>query len=96
MILLGLWGPVTTSVGNLCTLVLVALFDFVATTFAPPASPSEEAGISLSSVVGSALILGAFGLLIGESTGVKEPDTAVPMAARGRSASRSTRISVHD
>ncbi|KDE06412.1 hypothetical protein MVLG_03318 [Microbotryum lychnidis-dioicae p1A1 Lamole] len=57
MLLLSLWGPVIASVGNLCTLVLVALAD----TFVPTAP-----GLSTASLLGSSLIVASFaGLIIG-------------------------------
>ncbi|KAK4046068.1 hypothetical protein OIV83_006373 [Microbotryomycetes sp. JL201] len=55
MVLLSVWGPVVASVGNLCTLVLVAIAD----TFVPNSPP-----LSLSSILGSALIVASFAMLI--------------------------------
>ncbi|KAK4049869.1 hypothetical protein OIO90_005258 [Microbotryomycetes sp. JL221] len=70
MVLLSVWGPVVASVGNLCTLVLVAVAD----SFIPNSPP-----LTLSSILGSALIVASFAMLIigakhegeNEATGVK-------------------------
>ncbi|ORY74038.1 hypothetical protein BCR35DRAFT_326000 [Leucosporidium creatinivorum] len=57
MILLSLWGPVVASVGNLLTLMFVALAD----AFLPNSPP-----LSMSSIVGSGLIVASFaGLIVG-------------------------------
>ncbi|KAF8516382.1 hypothetical protein JB92DRAFT_2788449 [Gautieria morchelliformis] len=53
MILLGLWGPVLTSVGNLLTIVLVLLTDFL----------FNHESITLWSLLGSGMIVAAFGVL---------------------------------
>ncbi|KAF7310896.1 hypothetical protein HMN09_00632800 [Mycena chlorophos] len=55
MVLLGVWGPIVTSVGNLLTIVLVFISDVV---FGAGAD-----AVTMGGVVGSALIVGAFGLL---------------------------------
>lgn len=57
MILLSLWGPVIASVGNLCTLVLVAVVDMLV------------GGVSLSrwTMGGSGLVVMAFGMLVWEA-----------------------------
>ncbi|KEI37069.1 uncharacterized protein L969DRAFT_90121 [Mixia osmundae IAM 14324] len=54
MLLLGLWGPVVASVGNLCTLVLVAIAD----TFV------MSSALSMSALIGCGLIVGAFSVLL--------------------------------
>ncbi|KAM0786391.1 hypothetical protein ACM66B_001859 [Microbotryomycetes sp. NB124-2] len=64
MVLLSVWGPVVASVGNLCTLVLVAIAD----TFVPNSPP-----LSLSSILGSALIVASFAMLI---VGAKREEAA--------------------
>ncbi|KII86460.1 hypothetical protein PLICRDRAFT_165023 [Plicaturopsis crispa FD-325 SS-3] len=55
MILLGLWGPVITSVGNLLTIVLVLITDVL---FGGGAET-----VTVWSLVGSGIIVAAFGLL---------------------------------
>jgi len=53
MILLGLWGPVLTSVGNLLTIVLVLVIDFL----------FGHGSITIWSLLGSGMIVAAFGVL---------------------------------
>ncbi|KAG0139722.1 hypothetical protein CROQUDRAFT_666104 [Cronartium quercuum f. sp. fusiforme G11] len=57
MVLLGLWGPVVASVGNLCTLVLVAIADAV---FVPTSHLTLPVGL------GCLLITAAFSILMGD------------------------------
>ncbi|KAK4699556.1 hypothetical protein P7C70_g6706, partial [Phenoliferia sp. Uapishka_3] len=56
MILLSLWGPVVASVGNLCTLVLVAVAD----TFLS----ASGKGLSNWTLGGSAMVCAAFAMLV--------------------------------
>ncbi|KAM0745728.1 hypothetical protein T439DRAFT_330372 [Meredithblackwellia eburnea MCA 4105] len=56
MILLSLWGPVVASVGNLCTLVLVAIAD---TLLSP-----EGTSLSKYTLGGGAMVCGAFAILV--------------------------------
>jgi len=68
MILLSLWGPVVTSVGNLFTLILVAISDQVI------ALVNGYSTLSLSTLTGSGFILAAFGVLVtGPSEGAGHP-----------------------
>ncbi|EGG12311.1 uncharacterized protein MELLADRAFT_115093 [Melampsora larici-populina 98AG31] len=55
MVLLGLWGPVVASVGNLCTLVLVAISDLILL-------PNYHLNLSIS--IGCILISTAFIVLV--------------------------------
>ncbi|BGP10500.1 hypothetical protein OF846_004285 [Rhodotorula toruloides] len=62
MILLSLWGPVTASVANLLTLLLVSLADALFVPSAPP--------MTTSTLIGGGMIVGAFaGLIIAEVRG---------------------------
>ncbi|GEM12419.1 hypothetical protein Rt10032_c21g6436 [Rhodotorula toruloides] len=62
MILLSLWGPVTASVANLLTLLLVSLADALFVPSAPP--------MTTSTLIGGGMIVGAFaGLIVGEVRG---------------------------
>ena len=54
-ILLGVWGPVVTSVGNLLTIVLVFLSDII--------FGGAVDTITIWSVLGSSAIVVAFGIL---------------------------------
>ncbi|KAJ7103551.1 hypothetical protein B0H15DRAFT_812695 [Mycena belliarum] len=56
MVLLGLWGPIIVSVGNLLTIVLVFISDVLF-------GAGVEA-VTLGGVVGSGVIVAAFGLLV--------------------------------
>lgn len=58
MILLSLWGPVVTSVGNLFTLILVAAADEII------ALTNGYSALSFSTLAGSGLILASFGMLV--------------------------------
>ncbi|KAJ7071050.1 hypothetical protein C8F01DRAFT_1046823 [Mycena amicta] len=55
MVLLGVWGPIVTSVGNLLTIVLVFISDIL--------FGAGVDAVTLGGVVGCALIVGAFGIL---------------------------------
>lgn len=57
MVLLGLWGPVVASVGNLCTLVLVAIVD-------PFLIPENQ--LSFHTILGCSMIIIAFSVLISD------------------------------
>lgn len=59
MILLGLWGPIITSVGGLLTIVLVFISDVLL---------GETDALTLWSVLGSATIIAAFGVLAYDMT----------------------------
>ena len=61
MILLSLWGPVVTSVGNLFTLVLVAIADEVIALL------NGYSALSMSTLAGSGLILASFSMLVNQS-----------------------------
>lgn len=74
MVLLSLWGPVTASVANLLTLLLVSLCDALFVPSAPP--------MTRSTLAGGGMIVCAFAVLIaaemrGESgaAGEKEGET---------------------
>ncbi|KAJ7706205.1 hypothetical protein B0H17DRAFT_615770 [Mycena rosella] len=56
MVLLGVWGPIIVSVGNLLTIVLVFISDIVF-------GAGVEA-VTLGGLVGSAIIVAAFGVLV--------------------------------
>ncbi|KAJ7357347.1 hypothetical protein DFH08DRAFT_851710 [Mycena albidolilacea] len=56
MVLLGVWGPIITSVGNLLTIVLVSISDVLW-------GAGVEA-VTLGSVVGCSVIVAAFGVLV--------------------------------
>ncbi|KAJ7293558.1 hypothetical protein C8J57DRAFT_1043403 [Mycena rebaudengoi] len=56
MVLLGVWGPIITSVGNLLTIVLVFLSDIIF-------GAGFEA-ITLGGVIGCSVIVAAFGVLV--------------------------------
>ncbi|KAJ6621730.1 hypothetical protein B0H10DRAFT_2017232 [Mycena sp. CBHHK59/15] len=56
MVLLGVWGPIITSVGNLLTIVLVFVSDVIF-------GAGVEA-VTLGGVVGCAVIVAAFGVLV--------------------------------
>ncbi|KAJ7487580.1 hypothetical protein B0H11DRAFT_2013972 [Mycena galericulata] len=56
MVLLGLWGPIITSVGNLLTIVLVFISDIVF-------GAGWEA-VTMGGVVGCGIIVAAFGVLV--------------------------------
>ncbi|KAJ7900324.1 hypothetical protein B0H14DRAFT_2673223 [Mycena olivaceomarginata] len=56
MVLLGVWGPIITSVGNLLTIVLVSISDVLW-------GAGLEA-VTLGSVVGCSVIVAAFGVLV--------------------------------
>ena len=53
-ILLGVWGPIVTSVGNLLTIVLTLFSDMIFGTVA----------MTLGGLVGAGIIVGAFALLV--------------------------------
>lgn len=62
MILLSLWGPVTASVANLLTLLLVSLADALFVPSAPP--------MTTSTLIGGGMIVAAFaGLIVAEVRG---------------------------
>lgn len=73
MLLISLWGPLVASVGNLCTLLLVAVADTVVT------------GVPLSwtTLLGSAMVCGAFAGLIVAAKRDKE-DTLSAVAERDK------------
>ncbi|SCV74906.1 BQ2448_7935 [Microbotryum intermedium] len=76
MLLLSLWGPVIASVGNLCTLVLVALADTLV-----PTAPR----LSTASLLGSGLIVASFaGLIIGAAKAPSEGGLDEEVDERGR------------
>ena len=54
-ILLGVWGPIITSVGNLLTIVLVFLSDVLI--------GGAAESVTVWSLVGSGVIIAAFGVL---------------------------------
>ena len=53
-ILLGVWGPIVTSVGSLLTIVLTLFSDMIFGTVA----------MTLGGLVGAGIIVGAFALLV--------------------------------
>jgi len=52
-ILLGVWGPILTSVGNLLTIVLVLMTDIL----------FSHSGVTIWGILGSVMIVSAFGVL---------------------------------
>ncbi|KAH7883563.1 hypothetical protein F5I97DRAFT_1538444 [Phlebopus sp. FC_14] len=54
MTLLGIWGPIVTSAGNLLTIVLILISDLIFGTVA----------LSFGGLVGAVMIMGAFGILV--------------------------------
>ncbi|KAF9229261.1 hypothetical protein BS17DRAFT_771239 [Gyrodon lividus] len=54
MILLGIWGPIVTSVGNLLTIVLTLFSDMIFGTVA----------LTFGGLLGAGMIVGAFGVLV--------------------------------
>ncbi|BGP19141.1 hypothetical protein JCM10213v2_007228 [Rhodosporidiobolus nylandii] len=59
MVMLAVWGPVISSIANLLTLLLVALADYLFVSSAPP--------LTASTLLGGAMIVGAFGgVIVGE------------------------------
>ncbi|KIJ68474.1 hypothetical protein HYDPIDRAFT_82755 [Hydnomerulius pinastri MD-312] len=54
MILLGIWGPIVTSVGNLLTIVLTLISDLIFGTVA----------LTFGGLLGAGMIVGAFGVLV--------------------------------
>jgi len=56
MILLGIWGPIVTSVGNLLTIVLTLVSDLI----------FEAMALTVWSLLGAGMIVGAFGVLVYE------------------------------
>ncbi|KZT30557.1 hypothetical protein NEOLEDRAFT_1053416 [Neolentinus lepideus HHB14362 ss-1] len=56
MILLGIWGPIITSVGNLLTIVLVFISDAV--------WGGAMQTVTIWSIIGASIIVGAFGVLV--------------------------------
>lgn len=59
MILIGLWGPTTSSVANLLTIGLVALLDAIVMGVMP----------SLVALLGVGMICAGFGILLWEGEG---------------------------
>jgi len=59
MILIALWGPVLTSVATLMTIVLVLISD---TLFG-----HARETVTLTGLIGAAMITGAFGILVAEA-----------------------------
>lgn len=53
MILLGVWGPILTSVGNLLTIVLVLITDIL----------FSHSGVTLWGILGAVMIVSAFAVL---------------------------------
>lgn len=88
MVLLSLWGPVTASVANLLTLLLVSLCDALFVPSAPP--------MTTSTLAGGGMIVCAFAVLIvaemkGEGTAAAATgtdDEEVGGGARSRMDSR--------
>ncbi|TFK57105.1 hypothetical protein OE88DRAFT_1650684 [Heliocybe sulcata] len=56
MILLGIWGPIITSVGNLMTIVLVFISDVI--------WGGAVQTVTIWSAIGASIIVGAFGVLV--------------------------------
>ncbi|EPQ60658.1 hypothetical protein GLOTRDRAFT_68491 [Gloeophyllum trabeum ATCC 11539] len=56
MILLGIWGPIITSVGNLMTIVLVFISDII--------WGGAVQTVTIWSAIGASIIVGAFGVLV--------------------------------
>jgi len=56
MILLGIWGPIITSVGNLLTIVLTLISDLI----------FDAVALTVWSLLGAGMIIGAFGVLVYE------------------------------